>query len=134
MNEFQLQIVTPDGLMYDGSAERVIVRTAEGDVGILANHIDYVAPVDIGVARIYSSDGQKNAACAGGLLTVSGGSVKLVASTFEWADDIDIDRAKAAMEKAKQKINTPNLSDYELRLAQVKLKKALARINASSDK
>ena len=134
MNEFQLQIVTPDGLMYDGKAQRIIVRTTEGDVGILARHIDYVAAVDIGVARIFTQSGQRNASCAGELLTVTDGEVKLVASTFEWADDIDIERAKAAMEKAQQKIKAPNISDYELRLAQIKLKKALTRINASSNK
>lgn len=134
MNEFQLQIVTPDGLMFDGNAQKLIVRTTEGDVGILPHHINYVASVDIGVAKITTSDKQRFASCAGGLVTVSDGEVKLVASTFEWADDIDVARAEKARDKAQQKLTNKNLSDYELRLAQIKLKKALARINASSNK
>ena len=134
MNEFQLQIVTPDGLMFDGNAQKIIVRTTEGDVGILPNHINYVAPVDIGVAKITTSDGQRFASCAGGLITVSENEVKLVASTFEWADDIDVARAEKARDKAQKRIKEKNISDYELRLAQIKLKKALVRINASANK
>ncbi len=46
MNTFHLQIVTPDGLMFDGDAEKLLVRTTEGDVGIMSGHCDYVTPVD----------------------------------------------------------------------------------------
>lgn len=52
MNTFHLQIVTPDGLMFDGDAEKLLVRTTEGDVGIMSGHCDYVTPVDTGVARV----------------------------------------------------------------------------------
>lgn len=45
MTSFPLKIVTPDGLIYDGSAEQIIVRTTSGDVAILARHINYVAPL-----------------------------------------------------------------------------------------
>ena len=44
MNTFHLQIVTPDGLMFDGDAEKLLVRTTEGDVGIMSGHCDYVTP------------------------------------------------------------------------------------------
>ena len=62
MSEFRLQIVTPDGLMFDGEAQRIIVRTTEGDVGILPRHSDYAAPVSIGVARVLTADGERGAA------------------------------------------------------------------------
>lgn len=133
MNEFELQIVTPDGLLYDGTASKIILRTSEGDVGILARHSDYVAPLSIGVARIFTNDGVKTAACAGGMVSVSDGKVRVVASTFEWGDDIDIERAKRARDRAQQRINTHS-SDYELKLAEVKLKKSLARLRASESR
>ncbi len=132
--EFQLQIVTPDGLLYDGMAERLITRTTEGNVGILARHSDYVAPLDIGETKIKFADGtSRTASSALGMISVNGGVVRLVASTFEWADDIDIDRAQRALEKAKEKLERKN-SDYELRMAEFKLKRALNRINVYNHK
>ncbi len=132
--EFQLQIVTPDGLLYDGTAERLITRTTEGNVGILARHSDYVAPLDIGETKIKFADGtSRTASSALGMISVNDGVVRLVASTFEWADDIDIDRAQRALEKAKEKLERKN-SDYELRMAEFKLKRALNRINVYNHK
>ena len=131
MNEFDLQIVTPDGLMFDGKAQKIIVRTTEGDVGILAKHTDYVAALSIGVARVFTADGERKAACAGGMLSVTGGIVRLAASTFEWSEDIDIVRAQKAKEKAEKRLSDSGKSDYEHRLAEIKLKKSLARLNAS---
>ena len=52
MATFHLQIVTPDRMVFDGQAERIIVRTLRGDVCILARHIDYAAPLGIGEARV----------------------------------------------------------------------------------
>ena len=45
MTPFHLKIVTPDGLIYDGQAEELLVRTTNGDIGILARHMNYVAPL-----------------------------------------------------------------------------------------
>lgn len=134
MNEFKLQIVTPDGLMFDSDAQKIIVRTTEGDVGILARHIDYVTPLSIGVARIFTSEGERKAACAGGLLSVTDGVVRIVAETFEWSEDINIERAIKAKEKATVRLQNSSHNDYEHRLAEIKLKKSLARLSASGRK
>ena len=55
MTPFKLKIVTPDGLIYDGEAEELIVRTTGGDVAILARHINYVAPLGMGRAVVISA-------------------------------------------------------------------------------
>lgn len=131
--DFQLQIVTPDGLLYDGPAQRLITRTTDGDVGILARHSDYVAPLGIGETKIKFADGTTRVgSSAQGMVSVTGGVVRLVASTFEWADEIDVDRARRALEKAKEKLARKN-SDYELRMAEYKLKRALNRINVYNE-
>ena len=93
MNEFDLQIVTPDGMLFDGKAQKIILRTTEGDVGILAKRANYVAALSIGVAKVVTADGEKTAACSGGMVSVTDGVVRVVASTFEWSDDIDVARA-----------------------------------------
>ena len=100
MTPFHLKIVTPDGLIYDGQAEELLVRTTNGDIGILARHMNYVAPLGMGRAVIVSDGQRRTAACIGGMVSVSKGEVTLVPTTFEWADKIDVARAEAAREKA----------------------------------
>lgn len=134
MSEFKLQIVTPDGLLYDGNADKIIVRTTEGDVGILARHSDYVAPLSIGVARVFTKEGERKAACSGGMITVSDATVRVVAETFEWSEDIDVNRALKAKEKAQKRLENTKRSDYDHRLAEAKLKRSLARLSASGRK
>ena len=97
MATFHLQIVTPDRLVFDGEARQIILRTVGGDAAILAGHIDYSAPLGIGEAKLTDAEGnERSAACQGGLLTVSGGQVWVMATTFEWADEIDAGEMGAA--------------------------------------
>lgn len=87
MNTFHLQIVTPEGMFFDGQAEKIIVRTIEGDVCVLGGHSDYVAPVATGQARVTTENGDtKTAQCSGGLLSVKKRVTRLVANTFEWTE------------------------------------------------
>ena len=132
MNEFDLQIVTPDGLLFDGKAQKIILRTSEGDVGILANHANYVAALSIGVARVFTADGEKKGACAGGMVSVTDGVARVVASTFEWGENIDVERAEKAREKAETRISSAS-DYYEHNLAEIKLKKSLARLKAAGN-
>ena len=128
MAVFHLQIVTPDRMVYDGDAERVILRTANGDVCILARHIDYAAPLGIGEARVTDAQGHtRSAACSGGLLSVSNGEARVIATTFEWADEIDADRAAAAQQAAEERLRTMRRDDVDYALAEAKLKRALIR-------
>ena len=127
MTSFQLKIVTPDGLAYDGLAEEVIVRTTSGDIGILAGHINCVAPLGMGRATFIIEGQKRYAACIGGLLSVSGGAVTLVPTTFEWADDIDAERAGRAEQRAKDVLADKTASNTDLVVAEAKLKRALVR-------
>ena len=104
MKTFHLQIVTPDGEFFDGQAERVIVRTNNGDVAIMAGHANYVAVLGIGAAVVVTDSERKNAACMGGMLAVTNGEVRVIATAFEWADQIDKERAKLALEKAEARL------------------------------
>ena len=132
MNEFPLKIVTPAGLRFDGQAQQLIVRTTGGDVAILARHVNYVAPLGMGEASI-TVDGQKRyAACMGGMVSVVDGAVTLVPASFEWAEDIDVERAKASEDRAKGVLDTSNVSDTDVRLASARLKRALIRQNVAS--
>ena len=125
---FHLQVVTPDGLAFEGEAEKLSVRTQEGIIGILPRHIDYVAPLGMGEAVITEPEGKvRRAACIGGMVAVQSGEVRLVATTFEWAEKIDLERAKEAEERARALMAKDGISERDLKLAEAKLHRALVR-------
>ncbi|MCR5280085.1 MAG: ATP synthase F1 subunit epsilon [Lachnospiraceae bacterium] len=129
MKTFSLRIGTPDGLMFEGEVERIKCRSMTGDLAILADHTNYCTALGMGEATVVMPDGERRtAACIGGMITMLNGDCHLLATTWEWKEDIDIERAKAAKEKAEQMLADKNLSDRELRLAEAKLHRALVRI------
>ena len=134
MNSFPLKIVTPDGLIFDGQAEQLTVRTTSGDMGILAGHINCVAPLGMGRVIVVTGGKKRYAACIGGMLSVVDGTVTLVPTTFEWADKIDADRAEAAYQRADQILKSKSATDTEIRQAEAKLHRALVRKSVASYK
>ena len=132
MATFHLTIVTPDGSFYDGEAEKLCLRSTTGELGILANHIDMVTALGMGEARITLNGETRKAACIGGMLAVTGGEVKVVATTFEWAEDIDVARAKAAEERARAVLEDKSRSDSDFKIAEARLKRALVRQSVGS--
>lgn len=130
MREFKLNIVTPDGEEFSGNAESLLVYTDDGVVEVLAGHVDYMASLGTGKARVKLSDGERVASASGGFLTVDRGEVTLVATTFEWRDDIDVERAKAAKESAEGLIKDAK-DDKAMALAKAKLLRALNRLNVA---
>lgn len=127
MSSFRLQIVTPEGCPFDGQAEALLLRTSEGYVSIRAHHADYIAALDIGVVTLTVEGKAKEAACGGGFLTVESGDVRLVATSFEYADDIDVPRAERAKEQAENRLaESKDAKDIEL--AKARLARALNRL------
>ena len=101
MSSFHLQIVTPDGLFYDGQAESLNLRAAQGGLTILPRHTNFVTTVGMGPAKVVLEGKSRIAACIGGMLSVINGEVRLIATTFEWAEDIDQARARSALARAQ---------------------------------
>ena len=134
MTPFPLKIVTPDGLLFDGKAEEILVRTTSGDAAILAGHINYVAPLGMGRAVVISGGNRRTAACIGGMLSVVDGAVTLVPTTFEWAESIDLSRAEASLQRADKVLHDKASSDTDLRLAEARLHRALVRKSVASHK
>ena len=134
MTPFPLKIVTPDGLIFDSQAEELVVRSTSGDLGILAGHINCVAPLGMGRATVMIEGKRRYAACIGGMVIVVNGNVTLVPTTFEWADSIDAARAEASQQRAESILQNKNASETELRLAQARLHRALVRKNVASFK
>lgn len=134
MNSFPLKIVTPDGVQFDGMAQELIVRTTTGDLGIMAGHMACVAPLGMGRAMIVTDEKKRYAACMGGMLSVVNGTATLVPTTFEWADEIDIERVAVSEAKAKAILQDKQAKDTEIRMAEARLKRALVRKSVSQFK
>ena len=131
MRSFPLKIVTPDGMQFDGFAQELIVRTTTGDLGILAGHTNCVAPLGMGEALVMVDDVKRYGACIGGMVSVVGGEVTLVPTTFEWSDKIDVDRAKASKERAETVLQDKSASQTDVRMAEARLKRVLIRTNVA---
>ncbi len=130
---YHLQVVSLDGLEYEGEVQKILLRTIDGDVEILARHTNYCTAIGMGTAKVVLEDGkERKAACIGGMLSVMNGEVRVLPTTWEWSEDIDVERAKAAKARAEERLKDKKL-DNEARIrAEAKLYRALVRIGSSS--
>ena len=133
MATFPLKIMTPDGVAFDGEVVSLSCRTINGQIQLLAKHIDLCTALGMGEAHIKLEDGTtRRAACMGGMLSMFGGECRLLATTFEWADSIDKERAERSKARAEELLAQKNLDARELELAQARLKRALVRSNVAA--
>ncbi len=130
MKPFHLEIVTPDGLAFEGEVESLLIRTDDGDVELLRGHADFLASIGTGRARLLIDGKPRYASVSGGFVSVQNGVTRVVAITFEFAENIDLARAKAAKERAEAAIARANDERTEL-VAKAKLARAISRINVA---
>jgi len=130
MATFHLKILTAERSFFEGDVERLIVRTTEGDVGILPRHINYVAALGIGGMTITQDGSNRLAAVSGGFVEVSPEGTTVLARTCEWADEIDVTRARAAEERAKHLLESKENAKQQ-EVAEIRLKKAVNRIRVA---
>lgn len=137
MNRFKLKIMSPDGIFYDGEAYQLSIKAVDGEVAVFADHIPYLTAVALGECRVYTESGAepKRAACCGGMLTFMDNEALLAPTTFEWAEDIDVERAKAAKEKALARLSGEEpVSEAKKNLARLKLQRAEVRLKVAGEK
>ena len=131
MATFHLKVLTAEKLFYEGEVQRCVVRVASGDIGILPRHTPYVAPLGIGGLTVTDAAGNRRmAAVSGGFVEVGPEATTIIARTCEWADEIDLNRAQAARERADALLRQQT-GKHEMDAAQVKLKKAINRIRVA---
>ncbi|MCI1985395.1 MAG: F0F1 ATP synthase subunit epsilon [Lactobacillus sp.] len=138
-NVVTVNIVTPNGLVYDHHADLVVVKTIAGELGIMANHEPVVAPLVIGEVRVRRTDnpGHEDViAVNGGFMEMSNNTASIVADSAERERDIDLTRAQAARDRAQRRIEEAKTKSDpdELQRAQVALRRAINRINVKTGK
>lgn len=135
MASFHLQIITADGLKFDGQADRLVIRTTEGDIAILRGHVDYFAALrDVSELCLTIDGDTRTAAVSGGFVSVTRDITRLNAITLEWADEIDVQRARRALKEAEQIIKESRQKQQDYRWAEIKRKRAANRIRIAESK
>ena len=126
MKTMKVTVVTPDGPVHESEAEMVSTRATSGELGILPGHIPLVAPLEIGAVRLKNGNNTQWIAVSGCFLEVRPDRVTILAQAAERAEDIDIERAQAAKERAERRLRQENMDNKRAELA---LKRAVNRIN-----
>ncbi|MBS4762349.1 F0F1 ATP synthase subunit epsilon [Carnobacteriaceae bacterium zg-ZUI252] len=136
-HHFQLNIVTPDGVVFKHRAISVDVTTLDGGLTIMANHMPLVTSLGIGpvtVTRVNNQGTQNYIAVNGGLLEFSHNVCNIIADTAERAREIDEIRAQKAKEKAEHDIEDAQLAQdaAKLKRAKLALNRAINRIGVAN--
>lgn len=134
-SKFKVTIITPDGTVYDNdNATMVIMNTAGGQMGIMANHVPLIAALEISTVRIKHGEGTAEvAAVNGGIIQFDGHQALIAADSAEMPEEIDIQRAEEAKKRSESEIEKAKRehNQDELARAEVHLKRAINRLNAS---
>ncbi len=127
-NLFTLKIITPDRVFYEGSASMVEFNTTEGEIGIYKKHVPMTVIVNPGILTITEAEGTKEAALHAGFAEILQDEVVILAEIIEWPEEIDVNRAQAAKERAEERLRSKTPETDILR-AETALQRALARIH-----
>lgn len=130
---FNLQIISPTRVFFDGDATMVEMKTSEGEIGVLAGHIPLTAILTPGVLKIHQEDGIKEAALHDGFVEIGKDKVTVLAESCEWPDEIDVQRAREAKERAEERIKSGR-KDVDMMRAELAVKRALIRIDLAGRK
>ncbi|MDY3918671.1 MAG: ATP synthase F1 subunit epsilon [Candidatus Limivivens sp.] len=124
---FDLKIITPDRIFYEGKASMLELNTSEGQIGIYKKHIPLTTIIEPGIAVITGADTRKEAALHAGFMEITQEKVTILAEVAEWPEEIDRNRAEEARIRAERRMQMkdPNIN---LARAEVALRKALIRL------
>ena len=127
-----LRVITPDSIVWDDTAQEVILPSSTGQLGILSNHAPLLTSLDIGVLRVRSEKEWKSIAVMGGFAEVENNEVKVLVNTAELGENIDKEEAKNALTDAENALASAGDDTRAKTKATQNMKKARARFQAAS--
>lgn len=129
-NLFELKIIEPDGMFFEGEGDFLEFTSVEGQMGVYKNHIPLTTILEPCVIKIYKNGEKKKAAVLGGFVEIQKERITILAEDANWPDEIDVDRAKAAKQRAEERINKRE-EGLDMARAEAALKRSIARISAA---
>lgn len=131
---FNLQIVTPESEIFNEAVDAITLPGSEGSFGVLRGHAPLIAALEPGLVKVTDSHLQERRLfVGGGFFQVSNDQAMLLADSAEWAQDINLERAREAEARAKGRLEG-KLEDETLQRerAETSLKRAKARLRVAS--
>ena len=125
---FDLKIVCPERMFYEGKAKMGELTTTEGEIGVYADHLPMTMILKPGVLTITEEDGVKEAALHAGFIEILPHRVTILAEVAEWPDEIDLERAQKAKDRAEERIASKD-ADINLVRAESALARSLTRLS-----
>ena len=128
MATFKIKVVTYEEKVLEQEAEFVLVRTTEGDMGILPNHSPFIAGLSTGEMKIRLNGKEEKYFVSEGLLEISNNVVTIIATEAIPADQLDVERAKKEVEELKAKLAKVQ-EDKDILITQKNLQQALMKVH-----
>lgn len=129
-DKFELKIIKPDGVFFEGEATFVEFTSVEGEMGVYAQHIPLTTILEPCVVKIHDEKEVKKAAVTGGFVEILKHKITMLAEDAQWPEEIDVERAKAAKKRAEERLQKKE-SNIDVVRAEAALKRAIARIRAT---
>ena len=130
MASIRLDIVTPDRMVYAEDVNMVIARATDGDLGILPGHAPLIAGLDVWPVRIIREGEESTVSVCGGFIEVRPTKVTILAGSAELPEEIDLDRAANARERAESRLKSPG-EDIDVQRAEAALRRAMLRLKVA---
>lgn len=126
----KLRVISPDRIFFEGDADFVELRTSEGEIGVYKAHIPLTSILVPGLLKIHLDGNVKIAALHNGFAEILPDSITVLAESAEWPEEIDLERAKNAKQRAEDRLRSGD-ENVNVARAELALRKALIRIEAS---
>ena len=129
--DFFCRVVTPERNVFEGEVQAVGLPGSEGNFGVLVDHTPYVAKLAIGEIKLSTTNGTRYVACSGGFARVIDNEVTVLSETAEMPDEIDVERAQKAYQRAKDRLRTSDSEEIDVPRARNALQRAENRLRVA---
>jgi F-type H+-transporting ATPase subunit epsilon len=126
-----LELVTPEKVAWSASADFVVLPAFQGEMGVLPGHQSFLVQLNPGEVRVSDKDQVKRFAISGGFAEIKNDTISLFAETAELADQIDAERARQSLEKAKAETVKPGLDPLQLLQMEAAIRRAQVRLRVA---
>ena len=132
MSNLHLKITTNEKVVFDNDVKEIYLKGCQGEFGILPNHIPFMTPLEIGVTKVVMEKETRVFTTMGGIFQLKDNEALILTQTAEDANEIDVQRAIEAKERAAARLQEDGSDRIDYRRAEIALAKAMARLKATN--
>lgn len=132
--KLHLKITTHEKVVFDSDVEEIYSKGAQGEFGILPNHVPFMTALEIGVTKVVVDGKPKTFATMGGIFQLKNNDALILTQAAESAEEIDVRRAEEAKRRAEERLEGTGPDESDVKRAEIALSRAMARLKASSYK